>query len=316
MARPLRLEYPGAVYHVIARGHERSAIFRDDADREKFCSVLAAVVGDERWELHGYCLMGNHYHLLVETPEGRLWRGMQALNGRYAQWFNWRHGRRGHLLESRFRSVLVQKESHLLELLRYIVLNPVRARLVERAGDWKWSSYRATAGMSEVPGWLAVDWTLSQFARRRSTARRAFRRYVAEAKRSGKEIEALEKSGYLGNQEFRQQIQEMLEGKEISEEIPLRYRQAREAVSIARVQAEVAREWEVPVEALARRRGGDDKRAAIYLAKRSTGLGGREIGAVFGVKPAQVSHIVRGIDDHPESPLSRRINRLRQRLNI
>jgi putative transposase len=315
MTRPLRLEYPGAVYHVMSRGHERSAIFREDGDREKFHSVLGAVVGDERWELHGYCLMSNHYHLLVETPEGRLSRGVKALNGRYAQWFNWRHGRRGHLLESRFRSVLVQKDSHLMELLRYIVLNPVRAGLVERAGDWKWSSYRATAGMSEAPEWMAVDWTLSQFARRRTAARRAFRRFVAEAKGSGKEIETEEKSGCYGDQEFRQQIREMLDGKEISDEIPLRYRPARHAVTIAQVQVKVAREWDVPIETLARRRGGDDKRAAIYLAKKLTGIGGREIGAAFGVKPAQVSHIVRGIDDHPESPLSRRVNRLRKRFN-
>src|SRR5215813_3960948 len=171
MARPLRLEYPGAVYHVMARGQERSTIFREDADRERFCSILGAVVEDEGWQLHGYCLMGNHYHLLVETPDGHLSRGMRALNGRYAQWFNWKHDRRGHLLESRFRSVLIQKESHLLELLRYIVLNPLRAGLVERVGDWKWSSYRATAGLAEVPTWLSVDWTLSQLARRRSTAR-------------------------------------------------------------------------------------------------------------------------------------------------
>ena len=159
MARPIRLEYPGAVYHVMSRGHERSAIFREGGDREKFHSVLGAVVGDERWELHGYCLMGNHYHLLVETPEGRLSRGVKALNGRYAQWFNWRHGRRGHLLESRFRSVLVQKDSHLMELVRYIVLNPVRAGLVERAGDWKWSSFRHYAlrevGVVEIES----EWT-------------------------------------------------------------------------------------------------------------------------------------------------------------
>jgi REP-associated tyrosine transposase len=315
MARPLRLEYPGGVYHVMARGHERSVIFREDGDRQKFYALLNAVVGDERWEVHGYCLMGNHYHLLVETPEGYLSRGMKALNSRYAQWFNWRHGRRGHLLEGRFRSVLVQKESHLLELLRYIALNPVRAGLVKGVGDWRWSSYRETAGMAEVPEWLAVDWTLSQFGRRRSTARRAFRRFVAEAKGSGKEIEALEKSGYFGDKEFRQQIQEMIDGKEISDEIPLRYRRARPAVDIAQVQTEVAREWNVPVAALARRRGGDDKRAAIYLAKKVTAMGGGEIGAAFGVKPAQVSHIVRTIDDNPESPLARRIARLRNRLN-
>jgi len=316
MARPLRLEYPGAVYHVMARGHERSTIFREKSDREKFYSVLATVAGNERWELHGYCLMGNHYHLLVETPEGRLSRGMKDLNGRYAQWFNWRHERRGHLFESRFRSVLVQKESHLLELLRYVVLNPVRARLVEKAGDWEWSSYRATAGISPAPAWLAVDWTLSQFARGRSAARRAFRRFVADAKGSGKETEALEKGGYAGDPEFRRQVQQLLDAKRISDEIPLRYRKARDPVGIAQVQAELAREFGVPIEALARRRGGDEKKAAIYLAKKATGMGGREIGAAFGVKPAQVSHIVRSIEDNPGSPIARRVSRLRRRLNI
>jgi putative transposase len=157
MARPLRLQYPGAVYHVMARGHERSAVFRDAEDRAKFLALLASIVPDEKWEVHGYCLLGNHYHLLIETPGGELSRGMRSLNGKYAQWFNWRHDRRGHVFEGRFRAVLVQKESHLLELHRYIVLNPVRARLAERAGDWRWSSYRATAGLARSPGWLETD---------------------------------------------------------------------------------------------------------------------------------------------------------------
>src|SRR6478609_2595971 len=126
MVRPLRLEYPGAVYHVMTRGHERSAIFRSAEDRAKFLELLASITLDEKWDVHGYCLLGNHYHLLIETPEGDLSRGMRSLNGRYAQWFNWRHDRRGHVFEGRFRAVLVQKESHLLELHRYIVLNPVR----------------------------------------------------------------------------------------------------------------------------------------------------------------------------------------------
>jgi REP-associated tyrosine transposase len=316
MARPLRLEYPGAVYHLMARGHERSAIFREDGDRQKFQSLLAAIVTEERWELHGYCLMGNHYHLLLETPEGLLSRGMKALNARYAQWFNWRHARRGHLLEGRFRSVLVQKQTHLLELLRYVVLNPVRAGLVERAGDWEWSSYRATAGKAGAPRWLAVDWTLSQFARRRSTGRASFRQFVAEAKGSAKEIENQERSGYFGDKEFRRELQDMIDGREISDEIPLRYRQVKPARTTAEVQTLVAREWKVEVEMLTRRRGGDEKKAAVYLSKRATGLGGREIGALFGIKPAQVSHVVRQIEDQPNSTLARRVQRLRRRLNI
>jgi putative transposase len=314
MARPLRLEYPGAVYHVMARGHERSAVFRDDRHWERFLGLLGSVSRDEGWEIHGYCLMGNHYHLLVETPLGKLSRGIKGVNGRYAQWFNWRHGRRGHFWESRFRSVLVQKGSHLLELHRYIVLNPVRARLVERAKDWRWSSYRATAGLGAVPDWLAVDWTLAQFARGRSAARRAFRRFVAEGS-SGKEIEELEKSGLIGDREFRRRIQEMLEGREIPDQIPLRYRRPVE-IEMDQIRREVAKEWRVPEEALAKRRAGDEKKAAIYLAKKLIRLGGREVGAAFGVKAAQVSHVIRAIDDEPSSLLARRIEGVRRRLSI
>ncbi|HYV43133.1 MAG TPA: transposase [Thermoanaerobaculia bacterium] len=312
MARPLRLEYSGAVYHVMARGHERSAVFRDDGHREKFRGLLGSVSRDEGWEIHGYCLMGNHYHLLVETPLGKLSRGIKAVNGRYAQWFNRRHGRRGHFWEARFRSVLVQKESHLLELHRYIVLNPVRARLVERARDWRWSSYRATAGLEAAPDWLAVDWTLSQFARGRSTARGAFRRFVARGS-SSKEIKELEKSGLLGDREFRRRIQEMLEGREIADEIPLRYRHPME-IEMDQIRREVAKEWRVSEGALAKRRAGDEKKAAIYLAKKLIRLGGREVGAAFGVKAAQVSHVIRAIDDVPTSPLARRIEGVRRRL--
>lgn len=277
----MRLEYPGAVYHVMSRGHERAAMFRDEKDRGRFLALLGAISRDEGWEMHGYCLLGNHYHLLVETPRGGLSRGMASLNGRYARWFNRRHGRRGHFLEGRFRSVLVQKESHLLELVRYIVLNPVRAKLVKRAQEWKWSSYRATAGLGEPPDWLAVDWTLSQFGRSRSAARRAFRRFVAAGKDAGEHIEELAKSPYVGDREFRERISEMLEGKEIPDEIPLRYRRLAE-IGIEQIQKAVAQEWGVRQESLARRRGGEDKKAAVYLARKLTRLGGREVGAAFG----------------------------------
>jgi|SRR5450759_356080 len=162
MARPLRLEYEDAVYHVTSRGNERSPIFRDDRDRERFLEILGSVVLVARWVIHAYCLMGNHYHLLVETPLGNLSRGMQRLNGRYTQWFNFRHARAGHLLQGRFRAILVEKEAHLLELCRYVVLNPVRARMVESAGQWPWSNYRMTSGQSRPPEWLEADWALSR----------------------------------------------------------------------------------------------------------------------------------------------------------
>jgi REP element-mobilizing transposase RayT len=311
MARPLRLEFPGAVYHVTARGHERTPIFRDDADRERFLALLSAVRRDFGWEIHGYCLMANHYHLLLETPRGDLSRGMKTLNGRYAQSFNGRHRRRGYLLEGRFRSVLVEKGRPLLELHRYIVLNPVRAGLVERAGDWKWSSYRPVAGSGKEAEWLKTDWTLGQFARGRAAARQAFRRFVAQARGGGKEIETLERGGFVGDEAFAAGIRARLRGKETSDEIPLRLRRAVAAVGIEDVRRAVARGWNVPEGALARRRGGDEKKAAIYLARKLTRLGGREIGAAFGVKPARVSNVVTELEREPSSPLARRVERLR-----
>ncbi len=313
MARPLRVEYPGAVYHVMARAHERASLFRDDTDREKFLALLAAAARQEAWEVHAYCLMGNHYHLLVEIPRGELSHGMHSLNARYSQWFNWRHGRRGHVLEGRFKSVLVQKEGHLLELVRYVVLNPVRAGLAARVGDWRWSSYLATAGRQAAPEWLAVDWTLSQFARSRSQAREAYRRFVAEGKGSGKDIEKLLARPYLGDGEFSKRVEAMLEGKGIEDGIPLRYRSAAD-VDLETVRKAVAKEWHVEPEALSRSRGGAEKKAAIYLARRLTRLKGREIGEAFGVKPARVSNVVTEMEAGRSAALARRVERLLRRL--
>jgi len=127
MARPLRIEFPGAVYHVTSRGNERKAIFRDDQDHKIFLDTLADVTLRYNWLCHAYCLMDNHYHLLIDTPDGNLSIGMRQLNGIYTQRFNKRYSRVGHLFQGRFKAVLVQKDSHLLEACRYVVLNPVRA---------------------------------------------------------------------------------------------------------------------------------------------------------------------------------------------
>jgi len=130
MARPLRLSYPGALYHVTARGNARQAIYTDDADRQMFLLVLEDVETRYHWLCHAYCLMDNHYHLLLETPQGNLSAGMRQVNGVYTQRFNRRHGRVGHIFQGRFKAILVERESYLLELCRYLVLNPVRAGIV------------------------------------------------------------------------------------------------------------------------------------------------------------------------------------------
>jgi putative transposase len=181
VSRPLRVCPPGAVVHVIARGLERGRIVRDDHDRHAFLGDLAVAVRRYQWLCHAYCLMDNHYHLLLEIPLGNLPLGMRHLNGVYAQGFNRRHGRFGYLFQSRYRSILVERESHLLTACRYFVLNPVKAGIVERPEQYRWSSHRATAGLAPPPAFLTTDWILSQFGDDRSEAQAAYRAFVAEA---------------------------------------------------------------------------------------------------------------------------------------
>ncbi len=145
MARPLRIEYDGAVYHVTSRGNDRKAIYRDDEGREQFLAMLAKVNKRFNWICHGYCLMNNHYHLIIETPDGNLSSGMRQLNGMYTQLYNRRYNRSGHIFQGRYKAILIEKESHLAEVCRYVVLNPVRARSVKSPEQWQWSSYSVSA---------------------------------------------------------------------------------------------------------------------------------------------------------------------------
>ena len=179
MARPLRLEFPGALWHITSRGNGRGPIVRDDTDRQRLASVLEKTVETTGWRLHAFVLMDNHYHLLLETPEPNLSAGMRQVNGLYGQTFNRRHGRVGHVFQGRFKGILVEKEGHLLELSRYIVLNPVRAGLVPTAGAYRWSSYRATAGIEPAPWWLDDEWILQPFGSGRAEAQRRYCEFVA-----------------------------------------------------------------------------------------------------------------------------------------
>jgi putative transposase len=201
MARPLRIEFEGALYHITSRGNAGAEIFLCNKDRGDFLATLEETVKRFGWICHAYCLMSNHYHLLLETPTPCLSRGMQFLNGVYTQRFNRRHKRYGHVLQGRFRSILVEKEPHLLELARYIVLNPVRAKMVRSARDWVWSSYRATSRQADSPPFLEVDWILSQFDSRRDRAVRAYRQFVREG--LGVDVwENLRSGSLLGSDRF------------------------------------------------------------------------------------------------------------------
>jgi REP element-mobilizing transposase RayT len=181
MGFPHRIDFAGALHHVTSRGAAREPIYHDDLDREVFLDYLADSVERHEWRCHAYCLMTNHYHLLLETTAPTLAAGMQRLNSRYARAFNRRHERVGHLFESRYHAILVERETHLLEVARYVVLNPVRAGTSGEAGAWRWSSYRPTAGVDDVPAFLTVDWLLGQLAHDPRRARRRYRSFVADA---------------------------------------------------------------------------------------------------------------------------------------
>jgi putative transposase len=226
MARPLRIEYPGAVYHVTSRGNAGNNIYKDDQDRKTFLKVLTEAVEKCNWYCHAYCLMDNHYHLLIETPEANLSYGMRQLNGVYTQRHNRRHRNVGHIFQGRFKSILVDKENYLLELSRYIVLNPVRAKLVESPDQWPWGSYRATAGLIKAPEFLLVDWILGMFGTNRHVAQKRYQHFVRQGINDKSPMDDLQEQIIIGDKAFVDKVQEILKDKKDIVEIPRNQRYA------------------------------------------------------------------------------------------
>jgi putative transposase len=281
MARPLRIEFPGAVYHITSRGNERGMVYRDDEDRRRFLEILSRTVGRWGWVVHTYCLMGNHYHLLIETPEPNLSRGMRQLNGEYTQAFNRRHRRVGHLFQGRFKALIIEKESHLLEVSRYVVLNPVRARgmKVKSPEAWRWSSYRATAGRGAIPSWLTVSWILSRFGKEEAKARQGYRRFVAAGMKEKLALD--EKAGlWVGSENFGERLKVLIGGKREVREHPRRQRRP-ERLELATY---------LPLDLREDRAARDE---AIYRAYVEGRFSQREIADHLGLHYVTISCIVR-----------------------
>lgn len=290
MARPLRLEHAGALWHVTSRGNERRAIFRDDSDRKLFLAVLADAVGLFAWRLHAYVLMGNHYHLLLETPEPNLSRGMHRINTVYSQSFNRRHERAGHLMQGRFKAILVEKERHLLELVRYVVLNPVRAGIVKEAGDWPWSSYLATAGLQRPPTWLETDWTIAQFGSG-AGAMHAYREFVhAGATTLAEPWKGLADQLFLGGEDFRRRMRAKVEASIVSSEIP---REQRLPVRPALSDVVWAAAFVLGVEAseIRKQRRTPLRLAVAYIARHDTLTRLSDLGAILRVTASSACEI-------------------------
>lgn len=297
MARPLRLQFPGACYHVTARGNRRAPICRDDADRARFLDFLGREAMQQGWRLYAYCLMDNHYHLLIETPEGNLSRGMQRINSAYSQAFNRHHALTGHLFQGRYKAILVDRDAYLRELCRYLVLNPVRAGLVERAEDWPWSSHRAVLGLSAAPTWLDAEAVLGLFGTRPKEARGVYTAFVAQGVDQPSPWDRLKGQIYLGRDSFLDEMQR-LAASQAEAEIPLAQR-APARPDREEILRAVARAYGIPPGSVLDRANGPAFKAAVYLLRRMGNLPLRAVAGLSGVSPARISQIQAEIERGP-----------------
>lgn len=220
MTRPLRIEFSGALYHITSRGNGRKNIFRNDSDRNDFLRILGLTIKRYHWLCHTYCLMDNHYHLLIETPESNLSAGMRQLNGVYTQRFNFMHKTVGHLFQGRYKAFLVEKDIYLLEVARYIVLNPVRAKIVKFPNEWKWCSYLATTGKCNIPSWLTVDWILCFFDKRIMSAQKQFRKFIHNGIGKKNPFNDVQEGMILGFPQFVDWVREMQDEARFIKEVP------------------------------------------------------------------------------------------------
>jgi putative transposase len=273
MTRPLRLEFPGALYHVTARGNRRNPIYRHDADRQVWLAMLAMVCERHHFVIHSFCQMTNHYHLMVETVEANLSQGMRHLNGLYSQYVNRRHSLVGHLFQGRYKAILVQKESYLSELARYVVLNPLRANIVSSLDDWQWSSYRYFVSADDPPRWLERDWVLSRFGNNREAAVSGYRAFIAAGLGKTSPLTATRHQLLLGDDDFVSTHQEL--------------QQTDGFVQIAKTER---RAIALPLSEYQNRYA--DRNEAMARAHQSTAFNMAQIARAFGVSAKTVSRAV------------------------
>jgi REP element-mobilizing transposase RayT len=290
MSRPLRIEFPGACYHVTARGNGGQPVFAGIEDARIFLDLLGIEIGQQRWLCHGYCLMETHYHLLIETPEPNLGRGMARLNMRYSQWFGRRHERPGHLFQGRYKAILFEKEKWLLPLARHVVTNPVRTQSVNRADQWRWSSYRAVAGGEECPAWL----TREDLLRQCGDARDGWRGYVAGGPDAPSPWDELRAGHYLGGEAFLRDLKSRIDGRPLDQvpaamADPTRPTEDHILTAVARA-ANRSRD-----QVLDRRRAPEPFRAAIYLLRRAGNVPLRRVAEVAAISQGRVSQIQRQV---------------------
>lgn len=312
MTRPLRVEYPGAYYHVVNRGNNQENIYKNDRDKEKFVEYLEKAV--ERFSIivHTYCLMSNHYHLLVETPEANLSLAMQWINVSYATYFNRKRGRKGHLFQGRFKAILIDADAYLKHLSRYIHLNPVRAKMTSKPAQYQWSSYSAFIDSRKAPKFLETDWLLSNFGTNKKEAKRNYKAFV-----EGVDIKAVENpskqiiEGFiLGDTVFVNWVKEtFLSVKQEEKEIP-QLKKLKPKVSPETVVQAVCQEFDCSGEQviIKGRKKNKAREVAIYLSRTLSGMSCKDLGLYFdGVSGALITIMYNRIAE--EATRNRRLKR-------
>ena len=272
------------LYHVTSRGNEGRAIFTGREDRLRFLQILEDYHRRFGILIHAYVLMDNHYHLILGTPRGNLLKVMHGINSGYTGYFNRKYNRKGHLFQGRYRGILVEKETYLLPLSRYIHLNPFRAGLVKKPENYEWSSYRGYLGSARTPRWLFPDWALAPFGEKKGRARRRYREYVgAGLEMEGSPLSKVFGQVILGGEDFVETVKDLAKRKVWSREIVER-KKLQEGISLEKVSQIVKDAFGVRYDHILGRgkRENLPRKAALYLAKRLTEKGNQEIGEFFG----------------------------------
>ncbi len=298
MARQLRVEFEGAFYHVTSRGNGRENIFYKKQDKEKFLGILKRTKDRYGYLLHAYALMDNHYHLLIETPKANISQIMQNINTSYTVYINRKYKKFGHLFQGRFKGIIVDKESYLIELSRYIHLNPVRARIIARPEKSKWTSYKAFINKKAGNGMVTTEDTLSYFSEKSDDAVKAYKMFVESGIGGGDSpFEDVEAGLVLGSDDFIEGILDLLSKINNDVEIP-QLKQLRVDVPAEKVVTCCSRFYGLNEEELTGRgKGKVERQVAIYMMKvNGSKRTNREIGEYFGIKGPAVSGIIKTVE--------------------
>jgi REP element-mobilizing transposase RayT len=283
MSRPIRIELPGALYHVTSRGNALQTIFTDDEDRVFFLDTLDKIARRFHWTCHAYCLMKNHYHLVLETANANLSAGMRELNGLYTQRFNRHHAVSGQVMQGRFKAILFERESYLLPLCRYVVLNPLRVGKSRNVEKYRWSSYRATAGLDEAAACLSTEWVLSQFGKQKKRTLERYQAFVAAGIGQPAPWDQVAHQILLGSAAFVEKMRPLMDPANKRKAAKSKVQGGTRRPTLARLFAKV--------------KDKSQRNAAIRIANREHLYSLSEIGSFVGLHFSTISKIANSTDE-------------------